>query len=197
LRAVLAIALVSLAGRTVLRNAVWSNPVGLWRESVAKAPDHWLPRLLLGEALHAAGRRDEAIAEYRRGIGLRPDQELAYQKLALALLETGRPDEAVQTFEHLRARFPRSAVAANGLGGIALLAGNRSVAREHFLQALAHDAGNVPARQSLALLAEMDPIDARRALRLCEEIQQLAPRTPGNDDCINRNRARVAGASVK
>jgi len=147
--------------------------------------------------LHAAGRRDEAIAEYRRGLGLRPDQELAYQKLALALLQTGRPDEAVRTFEQLRARYPGSAVAANGLGGLALIAGDRFVAREHFLEALAHDAGNVPARQSLALLAEMEPVDAQQALRLCEEIQQLAPRTPGNDDCINRNRARLNGASSK
>ena len=197
MRTVMAIALVSLAGRTVLRNAVWSDPVGLWYESVVKAPDHWLPRLLLGEALHAAGRRDEAIAEYRRGLGLRPDQELAYQKLALALLQTGRPDEAVRTFEQLRARYPGSAVAANGLGGLALIAGDRFVAREHFLEALAHDAGNVPARQSLALLAEMEPVDAQQALRLCEEIQLLAPRTPGNDDCINRNRARLNGASGK
>jgi protein O-mannosyl-transferase len=197
LQAVMVIALLSLAGRSVLRNAVWSDPVGLWRESVAKAPDHWLPHLLLGEALHAAGRHDEAIAEYRRGIDLRPDQELAYQKLARAWLETGRASQAWAAFDELRARLPQSPVAANGLGALALLGGDREGARAHFQEALAHDRWNVTARQSLALIAETEPVDAREALRLCEEIQQLAPRTPGNDDCINRNRARLAASEGK
>ena len=197
LQAVMVIAVLSLAGRAVLRNAVWSDPVGLWRESVAKAPDHWLPHLLLGEALHAAGRQDEAIAEYRRGIDLRPDQELAYQKLARAWLETGRAAQAWATFHELHARLPQSPVASNGLGALALLGGDREGARAHFQQALAHDRQNVTARQSLALIAETEPVDAREALRLCEEIQQLAPRTPGNDDCINRNRARLAASEGK
>ena len=195
LQTVMVVALLSLAGRTVLRNAIWKDPVALWSESVAKAPAHWLPRLLLGEALHAAGRRDEAIAEYRRGIDLRPDQELAYRKLARAWLETGQPAQAWATFHELQRRSPQSSVAANGLGALALLSGDIEGARVHFQQALGHDPRNVTARQSLALIAETEPIDAREALRLCEEIRQLAPRTLGNDDCIRRNRDRLTNGS--
>ena len=58
---------------------------------------------------------------------------------------------------------------------------------------MSRDAGNVPARQSLAMIAERDSANPAEALRLCEEIYQLAPRTPGNDDCIRRNRARLEG----
>jgi cytochrome c-type biogenesis protein CcmH/NrfG len=65
-------------------------------------------------------------------------------------------------------------------------------ARGFFNQALVLDPANVRARQALAAMAEQDS-DYREALRLCQEIQQLAPRTPGNDDCIRRNQVRVAG----
>jgi cytochrome c-type biogenesis protein CcmH/NrfG len=65
-------------------------------------------------------------------------------------------------------------------------------ARAHFLEALRLDAANVRARQALAAMAEQPPADYREALRLCQEIQQLAPRTPGNDDCIRRNQERLA-----
>ena len=60
------------AGTTRLRNAVWADPVALWREAVDLAPAHYRPRLLLGEALQDAGRRDEAIEQYRTAIRLRP-----------------------------------------------------------------------------------------------------------------------------
>ena len=50
---------------------------------------------------------------------------------------------------------------------------------------------NVSARRSLAILDEIEPANPDEALRLCQEIQQIAPQTPGNDDCIRRNQARV------
>ena len=71
------------------------------------------------------------------------------------------------------------------------MAGDPDGARTYFLQAMSLDAGNVPARQSLAMIAERDRANPAEALRLCEEIYQLAPGPPGNDDCIRRNRARL------
>jgi Flp pilus assembly protein TadD len=58
-------ALLSLSGRTLLRNAMWSTPVLLWSEAVARAPNHWMPRTVLGESLHDAGRHEEAVAAHR------------------------------------------------------------------------------------------------------------------------------------
>ena len=184
-----AVVMMSLAGRALLRIAVWADPVALWQEAVRKNPDHPFPRLLHAEALQVDGRLDEAIAEYRAGIALGRDQPLAYQKLALALVTAGRMDEAQTTLEQLQRLEPRSPIASNGLGALALMAGESARAREFFLASLAFDPQNVPARQSLAMIAE--PLNAAEALRLCEEIQHIAPRTPGNDDCIDRNRARL------
>jgi tetratricopeptide (TPR) repeat protein len=188
----LVVTVAGLAGRTMIRNIVWSNPVALWIEAVDRAPDHWYPRLLLGEALHAGGRRDEAIAVYLSVIELRPEEPAPYQKLALAYAETGRYEEARATFTRLGERAPRSAIVSNGYGAVALLAGDREQARAHFQESLARDPRNVSARQALAAMAEQPPADFAEALRLCQEIQQLAPRTPGNDDCIRRNQARLS-----
>jgi tetratricopeptide (TPR) repeat protein len=190
-RALLVISVFILAGRTLVRNEVWSDPIGLWAEAVERAPDHWLPHLRLGEVLHNAGRIEPAIAEYKLAIRLRPVEQFAYQKLALVYAEQGRLDEARATFEDLEAQQPQSPIAANGLGLITLMAGDADRARGYFLQAMTLDARNVPARQSLAMIAERDPANPAEALRLCQEIYQLAPRTPGNDDCIRRNRARL------
>ena len=191
LRALLVVSVFILCGRTLVRNEVWSDPIGLWAEAVELAPDHWLPHLRLGEVLHNSGRVDQAVGEYKTAIKLRPTEQFAYQKLALAYAENGRLDEARSTFEALETQLPGSPIAANGLGIITLMAGDPEGARTYFLQAMSLDAGNVPARQSLAMIAERDPANPAEALRLCEEIYRLAPRTPGNDDCIRRNRARL------
>jgi tetratricopeptide (TPR) repeat protein len=186
------VSLASLSARTVLRNVVWGNPVALWREAADLAPNHWVPHLLLGEALHGTHRHDEAIEEYATAITLEPRVAFAYQKLALCLVETGRYDEAAATFEKLRTVAPDSNDVRIGLGGVALAAGQVAEAKKHLSDALAVDPSSVPARQALALLAETQTKDWKEALRWCQEIQELAPRTLGNDDCIRRNQARLA-----
>jgi len=191
-RAVMALAVVSLGAQTVLRNTVWASPVTLWLEAVDRAPDHWRPRLLLGEALQDAGRRAEAVAQYRTALQMRPSEKFGYMKLGLCLAEMGRLEEATATFEQLRRLDPKSAVASTGLGAVAMLAGRADRARQYFLETIEVDPRNVSARQSLAILDEMEPANPAEALRLCEEIQQLAPETPGNDECIRRNRSRLA-----
>ena len=65
LGAVAVVFVAQLAGLTLVRNAVWGDPVALARESVALSPGHWMPRLLLGETLRQNGRCPEAVVEYR------------------------------------------------------------------------------------------------------------------------------------
>ena len=104
----------------------------------------------------------------------------------------GRLDEAAATFERLQAIDPQSTSGRIGLGAVALLSGNPARAREYFLATIERDPRNVSARQSLAMLNEMDPANPAEALRLCEEIQHIDPGTLGNDECIRRNRSRLA-----
>jgi tetratricopeptide (TPR) repeat protein len=103
-----------------------------------------------------------------------------------------RLDEASAAFATLRRLDPESAVGPAGLGTVAMLAGRWDEARRYLLDALEVDPRYVAARQSLAILSETVSANRAEALRLCEEIHRLAPEMPGNDDCIRRNRARLA-----
>ena len=62
--------LAQLGFKTVVRNAVWDDPVGLSSEAVRYAPEHWMPRMLLAEAYRQAGSCVEAVPEYRAAISL-------------------------------------------------------------------------------------------------------------------------------
>jgi Flp pilus assembly protein TadD len=126
-------------------------------------------------------------------VRLRPDEPTPYMKVGLTLAELHRYDEAAAAFQQLENKLGGSAMARNGLGAVALLDGRPEEAREHYRSALKVDPKDVAARQSLALIAESVDHDPAAALRLCEEVKQIAPETPGNDDCLRRNRAALSG----
>jgi cytochrome c-type biogenesis protein CcmH/NrfG len=186
---------LTLCAGTLLRNSVWSDPVVLWQESVDLAPNHFRPRLGLGDALRAAGRPGEAADQFRAALQAGSEEEWTYVRLGLALAEVGRLPEAAATFTQLERRNPQSALAAIGLGIVAMASRQPDRARRYFAEAIEREPANVQARQSLARLEELKPSRPAEALRLCEEIQRLAPWTPGNDECIQRNRSRIASGS--
>ncbi len=192
LRFSLAAWLSVLGGLTVLRNEVWSDPMHLWLDAAEKAPDIWVPHVMLGAALQERGAREEAIVAYRRAIRLRPSEHAPYMRLGLAQAELGRLAEARATFQALLALDPASAVGHNGLGAVALLEHKADEARRHYEDALAHHPNDVAARQSLAMLYETVWQNPAEALRLCDEVRRMAPRTPDIDACIERNRARLS-----
>jgi Flp pilus assembly protein TadD len=183
--------LTVLGGLTVLRNQVWDDPVRLWLDAAEKAPDIWVPHVMLGAALQERGATSDAIVAYRRAIRLRPSEQAPYMRLGIALAEIGRLADARATFQALLSIDPRSAVGHNGLGAVATLERQHDEARRHYEQALAYNPGDVAARESLAMLYETVWHNPAEALRLCEEVRRLAPRTPDVDACIARNRARL------
>jgi tetratricopeptide (TPR) repeat protein len=182
---------LTLGAQTVLRGAVWDDPVALWTEAVGGAPDHWLPNLALGEALQQAGRCNEAIGRFMLALADQPGELAIYAKLGVCLLDVRSYDEARAAFEELRRRHPGSNEASNGLGAVALLAGQRDEARRYYRETLGRDPWNVAAHRGMAAVEE--PTNPAAALGHCEAIAHVAPGTPGNDDCISRNRARVTG----
>jgi Flp pilus assembly protein TadD len=191
-RTALAITLLSLSGRTILRNAIWASPVRLWREAADRAPGQWLPHAVLGEALDGAGLHEDAVVAYKAALRLRPQEEAGYMKLSMCLAELGRVDEAKATLETLRVRSPQSTTVSTGLGAVAMISGNPDRARRHFLETIERDPRDVTARQWLAVLAEDVEANPAEALRWCEAIQQLAPGRLTTDRCIQRNRSRLA-----
>ena len=163
---------VQLGARTIVRNDVWSSPVRLAGEAVAMSPDHWMPRLLLGEALRTSGRCDEAIAEYRKAIELRPQVEFGYTKLAACLIGAGRFDEAATAFEQLDAINPLSPQSTTGMGLLALLGNRPAEGREYFLRTLERNAFDPHGRHLLAFTD--GALDSEGTTTLCAELKRLA-----------------------
>ncbi len=190
--AVIVVGLLSLGARTVIRNVIWGDAVELWREASMLAPDNPLPHTVLAEELDRSGRLAEALVEYTTALRLDPSEPLAYLKLGVCQAMLGRFDEATATFDRLRARQPQSRLVSTGLGAVAMLAGQPDRARAQFLETLKRDPRDVMALEWLALLEEQTAGDAATALRRCEEIQSLAPGKLSNEDCIRRNRERLA-----
>ena len=84
---VLGMLLVVMASRTIARNQVWSDPVRLWREAVANAPDIWLPHRGLGDALRDKGDFAGAAAAYAEAARLRPEEANTHLALGVSLLD--------------------------------------------------------------------------------------------------------------
>ncbi len=196
MRFLLAAWLTLLGGMTVARNEVWSDPVRLWLDAAEKAPDVFMPHLMLGSALHERGAREEAIVAFRRAIRLRPSEQASYMRLGLALAEGGRLADARSTFEALLGLDPASAVGHNGLGAVAMLEGRHDEAQRQYETALKYHPEDLAARQSLAMLFESVRHDYAKAAALCEEVRARDPRVPDIDDCIARNRAKLSGRTT-
>jgi len=185
---VLAVIGLQMVTRTFVRNAIWSSPVALWRESVDLAPDHWLPRLMLAEVLREHVGCEAAEPEYRHAIALRPEESFALKKLGECLVEMRRTPEAAQVFRVLSETAPASADGPTGLGIVAMLDGDVAASRARLEEAIARDPKTTLARRLLATLEE--PVDPAKTLRLCQEVQAIAPGTADAEWCAGRNAAR-------
>ena len=179
--------LAALAGRTVLRNLVWSSPVLLWAEAVERAPTHWLPHLVLGESLHGAGRHRDAVQSYRRALGPGAHIAAVYEHLGLCQLELKDLDDAVVTFTALATLHPKSAAATNGLATVALLRGNLDEARRGYLASIDLEPRSIEARRGLVMVEERSGRPEEALLR-CEEIALLAPGAADAAACIERHK---------
>lgn len=155
LQAACLLLLCVFAARSVLRNAVWADPVVLWTEAARGAPGHWLPYIPLGEALHRAGRHQEAADALAAAVRLRPEERSVYGKLGVCLLETGRLEAAAAIFEKLEALDPASGEGPYGLALVAAAQGDTERARQYLRASLEREPDNAAARRALEAIADV------------------------------------------
>jgi hypothetical protein len=146
-----------LSVATMARNAVWDDPVSLWRDAAAKAPDVNAPHYQLGNVLRENRNCEEAIPHYRRAIELVPEHWNAWNNLGICLASLKRYDEARATFQKAIELQPTYARGYNNLGTLAKSQGLFTEARQHFLRALELDPGNEIASQQLNALPDASP----------------------------------------
>jgi tetratricopeptide (TPR) repeat protein len=81
------------------------------RKAIASNPDFLWAQLYLADSLHAQGRLDEAVKQYRYELGIDPDNYLARNELGAILDQQGLATEALAEFRRSLRIEPNQPVA--------------------------------------------------------------------------------------
>ncbi|HVT72129.1 MAG TPA: tetratricopeptide repeat protein [Lacunisphaera sp.] len=144
---------VVLAILTVRRNAVYQSTLGLWDDTVAKAPDNPRAWTNLGNALDEGGREDEALRAYDRALVLSPSDGPTHYNLGNLYARRGQPEKAIEHFQAAVRAEPGDAAAHAKLGVLLVATGRDAEGRAQLHTALQLDPDNAMARDELARLA--------------------------------------------
>lgn len=187
--AALATVLAMLFALTVARNAVWADPVTLWREAARKAPGVWYAHFGLGNALADAGRCGEAIDAYRATVRLSP-QGQAFMNLGTCLAGERRLDEARRAFEQALEVEPTYVVPHYNLALLALARGDRATAHRHLVGAIPPGPRDAEWRRRVLATHAERISDPRLTLELCLAMERVAPGMAEVLECILRGGRR-------
>ena len=143
----------------------WQDSITLFTRATAVTTRNFLAENNLGEALAAAGRREEAAAHYAEAVRIHPGYAPARNNHGISLAEQGRYAEAEQEFRAALARNPRLAMAASNLGTTRARLGDYEDALVHYRRAIDLEPANGVAYEgmadSLVLLGRLDEAIAR------------------------------------
>lgn len=126
-------AVVALAFVTACRNADYHTGLGIWQDTVTKAPHNSRAHHNLGVELAKLGRTQEAIASFERSLECKPTDIAAHYSLAFLVAQApGGRDRAITHYEQaLR-------INQNHINARIRLAAELARERERLPEALAH-----------------------------------------------------------
>ncbi len=173
----LAVLVVLLGVRTWTRNPVWRSPMAFFTALVETAPRSSLAHTGHADALAAAGRHAEALAEYARALAIAPTNWRAEYNRGNALLANGDLAAAIAAYERTLALEPDHTKAMVNLGAAETRRGNHAAAIAWLRRALAHEPAVASIHTSLAnvLAASGDRTGAQSEF---EAALRLAPSSP-------------------
>jgi tetratricopeptide (TPR) repeat protein len=117
-----------LAFTTYQRNKVWKNDITLWEDVTRKSPARSRGHNNLGLAYKAAGRLNDAVAEYQQAIRCRPDNASAFNNLGILYAEKRMTEAAVAEFQRAISADPGFGNAYANLGLVYLQTGRNEQA---------------------------------------------------------------------
>ena len=133
----------------------------------------------LGTALAAQGRREEALAAFRRAVVLDPSSAEAWTQLGIALFVRRDLGSAEEVLRRALALDPENSRARRHLGMVHLALGDRQAARRELEEAARAGGGDVRAAVDLAAL----DLSEGRPQAALERLEPLTPpeagRAPG------------------
>jgi tetratricopeptide (TPR) repeat protein len=174
----------ALALVTIQRNDEYRHPVELWRRVVEHRPSG-RARHAFGFALQQAGRRDEAIQQYRLAA---PEYSLAHYNLALQLIAMERLDDAAAELGHRLRREPADVDARGTLADLLLRQRRFGDAEREYDALIRLAPDNAAAHNNLGMaLVKQNRVDA--AIQELRIAVALAPRDPGPRENLARTEA--------
>ncbi len=91
---------------TIKRNQDWRDPITFYEKNLRYTPSSFIQHNNLGMAYAAAGRNDQAIAEYLKAIAIKDVYAQVHHNLANVLAATGRLDGAVEEYKKAMSLSP-------------------------------------------------------------------------------------------
>ena len=116
--------------------ACWRDDVALFSHAVSVTQDNEPAHLDLGLALEAAGRKADALAEYRIGLKLNPHRVKTYNYLGDALADSGQTNEALAELQAALRIDPKDVRTHDRLAQLLADSGRTNDALAEFLAAL-------------------------------------------------------------
>ena len=132
----LALLVILLSARTVMRNADWGSPISLFLSGARHYPNDEKNWLLLGFAFSERGMPDQAIRAYKTGLGINPNHAYGWSGLGEALSASGKDDDAEKSFLTAISIMPENPWLYYVLGIHGLKTGKASSAVEAFSRAV-------------------------------------------------------------
>ncbi|MEW6530845.1 MAG: tetratricopeptide repeat protein [Thermodesulfobacteriota bacterium] len=117
--------------------AIWNDPIGIWRHTVAMCSSCVRPRLALAHALRGSNQLEQAAREYEEILRMVPTHVGALNDLALVRLGEDRPEDAAQLLRKAIAHNPGSIVSETNLA-VAFFRQGRAQEAMDLLQRLTH-----------------------------------------------------------
>ncbi len=182
---VLALALLLLSTRTILRNQDWRSTETLFQSTAQVVPQSAKVYAVRGDSLLDAGRFDEAIEALERAVRIEPNYERAYLTLGIAYAMKGRWDEAEAAFRRgltsaETTQGPEHPLVADGLNKLAVLYVMQGQAAEPPLSTAKYAQAEPLYQRALAILEKdlgMDPLALAQPLENYAGLLRLTNRT--------------------
>lgn len=146
----------------------------LYRQVLAREPNHADATHFLGLIAHQAGRTDAALAHMRRSLELAPDNPVFHINLAVILQERREYDQALAHCRLAIGLRPQFAEGHANLGAVLASSGRPDLAIEPLRHALTLDGRNLKAAYNLAdALSKIGDYD--QAIARYERVLEIEP----------------------
>lgn len=140
-------------------------------------PGSYRAHQLRAQSLEAAGRLDEAVAEYREVLARKPDLRTIHFAIGNLYWRKGRPEEALPELEAELKLNPRDAQAHYEIADIHFSNGQTAAAEKHFEEAIRYAPAMPEAHLALERIASAaGKVD--KALLHLKKVAAISPRDP-------------------